>query len=54
MGFLWFGTQDGMQRYNGYSFREFRHDPKNPNSLSGSDSFALLRRPLRKAVGRVR
>jgi ligand-binding sensor domain-containing protein/signal transduction histidine kinase len=43
MGFLWFGTQDGLQRYDGYSFREYRHDPKNPNSLSGSDSFALFK-----------
>ena len=43
MGFLWFGTQDGLERYDGYSFREYRHDPKNPNSLSGSDSFALFK-----------
>jgi ligand-binding sensor domain-containing protein/signal transduction histidine kinase len=44
LGFLWFGTQDGLQRYDGYrSFREYRHDPRNPNSLAGSDSFALFK-----------
>ncbi|MDR0542476.1 MAG: response regulator [Dysgonamonadaceae bacterium] len=24
-GFMWFGTKDGMSRYDGYSFRNFRH-----------------------------
>ena len=34
-GFMWFGTQDGLNRYDGYSFKLFVHDPRNPNSLSG-------------------
>ena len=34
-GFMWFGTQDGLNRYDGYSFKLFVHDPGNPNSLSG-------------------
>ena len=34
-GFIWFGTQDGLNRYDGYSFKLFVHDPRNPNSLSG-------------------
>ncbi len=33
-GFMWFGTQDGLNRFDGYEFRIFRHDPANPNSLS--------------------
>ncbi len=33
-GFMWFGTQDGLNRYDGYSFMIFRHDPDNANSLS--------------------
>jgi len=32
-GFLWIGTPDGVVRYDGYSFRAFRHDPKDPRSL---------------------
>jgi signal transduction histidine kinase/ligand-binding sensor domain-containing protein len=42
-GFLWFGTNSGLQRYDGYRLREFRHDPGNPNSLSGSYINALFK-----------
>lgn len=31
-GFMWFATQDGLNRYDGYSFKLFVHDPENPNS----------------------
>ncbi|GAK55030.1 two-component system sensor histidine kinase/response regulator [Candidatus Vecturithrix granuli] len=32
-GFLWFGTDDGLTRYDGYAFTVYRHDPGNPQSL---------------------
>lgn len=32
-GFLWFGTRDGLNRYDGYTFTIYRHDPANPASL---------------------
>src|SRR5258706_5958191 len=32
-GFLWFGTEEGLDLYDGYSFLVFKHDPKDPNSL---------------------
>jgi len=35
-GYLWFGTQDGLARYDGVGFRVYRHDPKNPDSLGGN------------------
>jgi len=35
-GFLWFGTEDGLNKYDGYSFSIYRHDPDDPNSLSRS------------------
>ncbi|MBN1885595.1 MAG: SpoIIE family protein phosphatase [Candidatus Krumholzibacteriota bacterium] len=33
-GFMWFGTEDGLNRYDGYDFIVLRHDPENENSLS--------------------
>ncbi|MCP5103631.1 MAG: response regulator [bacterium] len=33
-GFMWFGTQDGLNKYDGYSFEVYRHDPENPNSVT--------------------
>jgi signal transduction histidine kinase/ligand-binding sensor domain-containing protein/DNA-binding NarL/FixJ family response regulator len=32
--FLWFGTRDGLNRYDGCRFTAYRPDPGNPNSLS--------------------
>ncbi|HET6243936.1 MAG: SpoIIE family protein phosphatase [Bacteroidetes bacterium] len=33
-GFIWIGTQDGLNRYDGYSFKLFKHSSANTNSLS--------------------
>src|SRR5687767_6440807 len=33
-GFLWFGTEDGLNRYDGYTFKTFKPEPSNSNSLS--------------------
>ena len=35
-GYMWFGTQYGLNRYDGYGFKPFRHDPDDPASLSNS------------------
>lgn len=35
-GFMWFGTQDGLNRYDGYSFVVYRNDPNDLNSLGGN------------------
>jgi len=32
-GFMWFGTEDGLNRFDGYHFRIFRTDVNNPNSI---------------------
>jgi signal transduction histidine kinase/ligand-binding sensor domain-containing protein/CheY-like chemotaxis protein len=34
-GYLWFGTQGGLNRYDGYQMTQYRHDPKSPNSIGG-------------------
>ncbi|MBN1484172.1 MAG: GAF domain-containing protein [Chloroflexia bacterium] len=41
-GYLWFGTEDGLNRYNGYSMRLFEHDPQEPHSLAHNDINALF------------
>jgi ligand-binding sensor domain-containing protein len=33
-GFMWFGTQEGLNRFDGYRFTLFGHDAKEPESLS--------------------
>ncbi|NJO02643.1 MAG: hypothetical protein HC880_14010, partial [Bacteroidia bacterium] len=33
-GLLWFGTLDGLNRYDGYEIRTFKHNPLVKNSLS--------------------
>src|SRR5260370_24252699 len=42
-GFLWFGTKDGLKRYDGYRFRDFRPDLTKRNSLSGVFINALFK-----------
>lgn len=32
-GFMWFGTQNGLNKYDGYSFKVFQNEPYNDNSL---------------------
>jgi ligand-binding sensor domain-containing protein len=35
-GFMWFATRDGLNRYDGYSFVVYKHDPNDPGSLSSN------------------
>ena len=43
LGFLWIGTDDGLKRYDGYRIRDYRHDPKDPNSLPDSYIVSLFK-----------
>jgi len=35
-GFMWFATEDGLDRYDGYSIKRFGPEPGNPESLPGN------------------
>ena len=44
-GFMWFGTQDGLNRYDGYSFTVYRHDPADPRTLDDSWIVSIAETP---------
>ena len=40
-GYMWFGTYDGLNRYDGYTFKIFRNEINNPNSISNNTIYTL-------------
>lgn len=41
-GFLWFGTEGGLNKYDGYQFTVYKHDPDDPTTLSDNIITALF------------
>lgn len=42
-GFMWFGSQYGLNRYDGYKFKVFKHQPGVASSLSGVYIYSLFK-----------
>ena len=40
-GFMWFGTQDGLNRYDGYNFKIFKNIPSDSTSLTDNFIFSI-------------
>ena len=41
-GFMWFGTRDGLNKFDGYQFTVYKNNPQLPSSISGNEVWALL------------
>lgn len=44
-GFMWFGTADGVNRFDGYSFTQFRPVPDDPSSIPSTFTRQIYRAP---------
>ncbi len=41
-GFMWFGTQDGLHKYNGYEFIIYKNNHNDPGSLNSNAVYSLF------------
>src|SRR6476661_10650132 len=39
-GYLWIGSQDGLNRYDGFNFKIYKHDPEDSSSISHNSILA--------------
>jgi len=40
-GFMWFGTRDGLNRFDGYTFKIFRHRADDPKSIGNNFIYTI-------------
>ncbi|MBN2166308.1 MAG: response regulator [Marinilabiliaceae bacterium] len=40
-GFIWVGTRDGLNRYDGYQYQTYKYNPDDPNSISNNEISCL-------------
>jgi len=41
-GFIWFGTEDGLNRYDGYNCKVYKNDPDDSTSISGKKIYSII------------
>ena len=49
-GYIWLGTGDGLNRYDGYDVKVYKHDPDDANSLPGNAISAVYEPPSEPGV----
>ncbi len=49
-GFLWLGTSDGLNRYDGYAVTTYKHDPDDSNSLAANAISSVYEAPTEPGV----
>lgn len=47
-GFVWLGTDDGLNRYDGYEFRKYYHNPADSTSISDNNIKCMIEMPGNK------
>jgi len=40
-GFMWFGTQNGLNKFDGYNFTVFKNEPSDSSSIANSTVFSI-------------
>jgi signal transduction histidine kinase/ligand-binding sensor domain-containing protein len=41
-GFMWFATDEGLNKYDGYKFTIYKHNPENASSLANNSLYGIL------------
>lgn len=42
-GFVWIGTRNGLDRYDGYEIKHYKHNPNNPSSLNNNWIYTMYK-----------